>query len=295
MRRRLTAPHPPPCSPVIESLELELTPKRKAMLASFALATVLLIPAHQFVIGGIFAALAIWLIATDPETKLRRRMGVLMGCVILLGAIDINPSLSNENFIALTIPFTLVVVVPAIIQRFGDRGIIRYRFWPVHWRKQDVIYTVLSIPLAWVVLKSYEWGNREFFDNELFKQWYMPPEADAGEIRRLFIGINLVGIWDELFFVNTCFAMLRSLFRFRIANAMQAVIYTAVLFDMAFVGCGIFIVFLFAWTQGSMFEKSESLLWVLIVHLIVDYFLVAFIVQAYYPDYGLDFLWRKGF
>ncbi len=280
---------------MIVSLELELTPKRKAMLISFALATVLLIPAHQFIAGGIFAIAAIWLIATDPEPKLRRRMGILMGCVILLGAIDINPSLSDSNFIALTIPFTLVIVVPAIIQHFGDRGIIRYRFWPVHWRKQDVIYTILSIPLAWVVLKSYEWGNREFFDNELFKQWFMPPEADAGEIRRLFIGINLVGIWDELFFVNTCFALLRSLFQFRIANTMQAVIYTAVLFDMAFVGCGFFIVFIFAWTQGSMFEKSESLLWVLIVHLIVDYFLVAFIVQAYYPDYGLDFLWRKGF
>ncbi|MDF1657306.1 MAG: hypothetical protein P1U58_06815 [Verrucomicrobiales bacterium] len=280
---------------MIESLELELTPKRKAMLASFALATVLLIPAHQFILGAIFAAVSIWLIATDPELKLRRRMGILMGCVILLGAIDINPSLSNQNFVALTIPFTLVIVVPAIIQHFGDRGIIRYRFWPVHWRKQDVIYTILSIPLAWVILKSYEWGNLEFFNNELFKQWYMPPEADAGEIRRLFIGINLVGIWDELFFVNTCFALFRSLFQFRVANAMQAVIYTAVLFDMAFVGCGIFIVFIFAWTQGSMFEKSESLLWVLIVHLIVDYFLVAFIVQAYYPDYGLDFLWRKGF
>lgn len=280
---------------MIESLELELTPKRKAMLASFALATVLMIPAHQFILGAVFAAVSIWLIATDPELKLRRRMGILMGCVILLGAIDINPSLSNQNFVALTIPFTLVIVVPAIIQHFGDRGIIRYRFWPVHWRKQDVIYTILSIPLAWVVLKSYEWGNLEFFNNELFKQWYMPPEADAGEIRRLFIGINLVGIWDELFFVNTCFALFRSLFQFRVANAMQAVIYTAVLFDMAFVGCGIFIVFIFAWTQGSMFEKSESLLWVLIVHLIVDYFLVAFIVQAYYPDYGLDFLWRKGF
>ncbi|MEM7603688.1 MAG: hypothetical protein AAF357_20025, partial [Verrucomicrobiota bacterium] len=213
----LTQIQPPACSCVIESLELQLTPKRKAMLACFAVATVLLIPAHQLVLGGIFAAVSIWLIATDSEVKLRRRMGVLMGCVLLLGAIDINPSLSNENFIALTIPFTLVIVLPALIQRFGDRGIIRYRFWPVHWRKAAVIYTILSIPLAWVVLKSYEWGNREFFDNELFKQWYMPPEADAGEIRRLFIGINLVGIWDELFFVNTCFALFRSLFSFKIA------------------------------------------------------------------------------
>lgn len=265
------------------------------MVTCFVLCTILLIPAHQFIVGGIFAIAAIWLIATDPEPKLRRRMGILMGCIILLAAIDINPSLSNENFIGLSIPFTIVIVVPYVLQFFGDKGVIRYRFWPVHWRKIDIIYTILSIPLAWLVLKGYEWGNREFFDNELFKQWYMPPEADAGEIRRLFIGINLVGIWDELFFVNTCFAMLRSLFKYPLANAMQAVIYTSVLFDMAFVGCGFFIVFIFAWTQGAMFEKSEALLWVLIVHLIVDYFLVAFIVQAYYPDYGLDFLWRKGF
>ena len=104
-----------------------------------------------------------------------------------------------------------------------------------------------------------------------------------------------MGIWDELFFVNTAFALLRSLFNFRVANTIQAVLYTAVLYDMAFTGCGLFIVFFFAWTQGSMFEKSDSLLWVLVVHLIVDYLLVAFIVQTYYPDYGLDFLWRKGF
>lgn len=280
----------------MESLELDLTPRRKVMLASFALATVLLIPAGQFLAGGILAIICAWLISTDQEVKLRRRMGVLLGCVVLLGVIDINPSLSDRNFLTLSTAFTLVIVVPALVLRFGgDRGLIRFRFWPVYWRKQDVIYTILSIPLAWIVLKSYEWGNRELFDNELFRQWSMPAEPDAGEIRRLFIGINLVGLWDELFFVNTCFAILRSLFRFRIANALQAVLYTAVLYDMAFVGCGVFIVFLFAWTQGAMFEKSESLLWVLIVHLIVDYFLVAFIVQSYYPTYGLDFLWRKGF
>ena len=280
---------------MIESLQLPLTPKRVVLLASFILATVLLIPAHQFIAGGIAAAVCAWLVATDPEPKLRRRFAILLGCVVLLGIIDINPSLSNENFLRLGIPFTLVIVLPAVIQHFGDRGIIRYRFWPVHWRKADVIYTILSIPLAWLVLRGYEWGNQVLFDDELFRHWTLPQEPDEGAIRRLFIGINLVGIWDELFFVNTCFALFRSLFAYRIANAMQAVIYTAVLFDMAFTGCGLVIVFLFAWTQGAMFEKSESLLWVLVVHLIVDYFLVAFIVQTYYPDYGLDFLWRKGF
>lgn len=277
------------------SLDLPLTRPRIALLACFAAATILLIPAHQHLIGAVFATAALVLLLRDPEPKLRRRVGVLLGCVVLLAICDINTSLSSENFLHVGLFFTAVIVLPGLIQRFGDRGVIRYRFLPERWRWHDVIYTILSIPLAWLVLKGYEWGNREWLNHELFEQWSMPAEADAGEIRRLFIGINLVGIWDELFFVNVCFALFRSLFRFPVANAMQAVIYTAVLFDMAFVGLGVFIVFAFAWTQGSMFEKSEGLLWVLVVHLIVDFFLVAMIVQHYYPDYGLDFLWRKGF
>lgn len=280
---------------VTASLDLELTPRRKVLLAVFAAATVLLIPAGSWIAGLPAFALCAWLVTTDPEPKLRRRLAMLLGCVLILAACDINPALSNENFLRVGIPFTLVIALPALIRHFGDRGAIRYRFRPAHWRKHDVIYTILSIPLAWCVLKGYEWGNRTFFDDELFRHWTLGPEPDPAEIRRLFLGINLVGIWDELFFVNTAFALLRSLFSFRVANAIQAVLYTAVLYDMAFTGCGIFIVFFFAWTQGSMFEKSESLLWVLIVHLVVDYFLVAFIVQAHYPDYGLDFLWRKGF
>ncbi len=280
---------------MIASLNLELTPRRIAMLGAYVGATVLLIPAGQMIAGFIILAICIWLVATDEEPKLRRRLGILLGCVLILGLSDINTTLTDDNFLRVGIPFTLVILLPPIIQRFGDPGIIDYRFWPRVWRKHDVVYTIISIPLAWLVLKGYAWGNQVLFDDELFRHWTLPEEADPAAIKRLFVGINLVGIWDELFFVNTAFALLRSLFNFRIANAMQAVLYTAVLWDMAFTGCGFFIVFFFAWTQGSMFEKSGSLLWVLLVHLIVDYILVALIVQTYYPDYGLDFLWRKGF
>lgn len=279
----------------MESLELPLNRGRIALLICFAASIILLIPAHQFALGGLFFVATVVLLARDPEKRLRLRLGVLLGCALLLGITDITPDLSNENFIRLGMVFMLVLVVPLIVQRWDDARIIRYRFKPVRWRKADMIYTVLSVPLAWMVLRGYEWGNLALFDNELFRQWSMPEVADDGEIRRLFIGINLVGIWDELFFINTGYALLRSLFTYRVANALQAVLYTAVLYDMAFVGLGFAVVYLFALTQGAMYEKSEGLLWVLIVHLVVDYFLVAFIVQTYYPAYGLDFLWRKGF
>lgn len=272
------------------SLNLPMHGERIALLAAFSLTTAFGIPLHWHWAGLVTGIVTLVLILRDPEKAVRRRMGVLLGCVALLAAIDINPSTKNENFLQVGIPFFLVIFVPALILGKTDPGVIRYRFWPKIWRKADIVYTVLSIPLAWLVLKFYWWATPE-----QYLQWAMPPEPDDGEIKRLFLGINMVGIWDELFFVNTVFAVLRSLFRFPIANAVQAVVYTAVLNDMAFIGIGPLIIYAFAWTQGSMFEKSESLLWVLIVHLIVDFFLVAAIVHSYYPSYGLDFLWRHGF
>jgi hypothetical protein len=87
----------------------------------------------------------------------------------------------------------------------------------------------------------------------------LPAIYDGGEVNALFWGINAVGIWDEFFFVSTVFAILRSLYPFWLANLAQAVVYTAVLYDMAFIGVGPVLVYLFALTQGSMFEKSDNL------------------------------------
>jgi hypothetical protein len=117
--------------------------------------------------------------------------------------------------------------------------------------------------------------------------WYLPPHPDPEQSWRLFVGINCVGVWDELFFVNTVFAVLRSVFPYRTASVAQAVVYTSVLYRMAFTGIGPFIIYLFALTQAAMFEKSENLLYVLLVHLIVDAFLFAAILGHYYPAFRL--------
>jgi membrane protease YdiL (CAAX protease family) len=114
--------------------------------------------------------------------------------------------------------------------------------------------------------------------------WVLPTTPDNTELFKLFMGINGVGIWDELFFVNTCYAILRSLFPYRVANAAQAVIYMSILYDMAFTGWGPVFIYILALTQGAMYERSKVLIWVLIVHLIVDYFLFQIIVDSYYPN-----------
>jgi hypothetical protein len=264
-------------------------PARLAALAGFVATTLTWIAFDLPWLGAAAALLSVVLILRVRDGAFRRRMGVLLGCVSLLGAIDVNTSLELENFLAMGIPFALVVVVPALLLRRSDPGVIGFRLLPTRFERTEVIYTILSIPLAYLVLSLYWWVNPN-----LHLQWAMPAELDDGAIRTLFLGINLVGIWDELFFVNTVFAVLRSLFPYRIANVAQVVVYTSVLYDMAFIGIGPLIIAAFAWTQGSMFERSRHLLFVLIVHLIVDYFLVAAIVGRYYPGIGFGYLWRHG-
>jgi len=262
------------------SLELDLTPARWGLLSSFAAATFLLIPLEQFLIGGAFFVASLVLVVRDGNPALRRRMGVLLGCIALLAVTPINTQLEPIKFLTLGGPFLLVIIVPAVILARTDPGVIRYRFWPTRFRWLDLFYVALSIPLAAFVLDWY-------FDVNPFMpfQWPLPEQQDDSKMTMLFWGINGVGVWDELFFVNTVFAVFRSLFRFRVANVFQAVVYMSVLYDMAFIGIGPVLVYLFALTQGSMFEESENLLYVLVVHLIVDYFLYWQIVMGHYPGY----------
>lgn len=237
----------------------------------------------RYVLGALSALgfLVGWWLEPPPR---RRAYAALAVPVALLVLAPINTSTSLAHILALGVPFVLVLILPPLILRRPD--IITFRFWPDHFDWVDVVYTVLSIPLAWGGFALY-FG---ILSPEVPFNWSLPPEPDNVELLKLFMGINAVGVWDELFFVNICYAVLRSLFPYRVANPAQAVIYTAVLYDMAFTGWGPLFVYTLALTQGAMFERSKVLLYVLIVHLIVDYFLFQAIVERYYP--GLEVWWH---
>ncbi len=254
-----------------------------APLVAFCVATVLLIPLANFPLGLAAWALAAVLTALQRDVRVRRNLGVLLGCVLVLGFAPIHTDLSTPHFFTLGGAFLFVVLGPALFMRLRAPGEIRWRLWPTGFSLRDLIYTLISIPLAWGVIEGYFF----YLNPELPTHWPLPAEYSIDAIKRLVVGINFVGIWDELFFINTVYAILRGVYPARIANPAQAVVYTSVLYDMAFTGHGIWIVYLFALTQGVMYEKSRVLLYVLIVHLIVDLFLVMAIVQYHYPTRSL--------
>jgi hypothetical protein len=220
-----------------------------------------------------------------PESSERRlRYLTLASALLILILAPISTILHWSNVTWLALCFGAVLVIPAVMLR--ATGVITFQFWPKYLDFVDVGYTLLSVPLAWAAFELYF----KRLSPEVPFNWVLSAEPNNTELFKLFMGINLVGIWDELFFVNTSFAILRSLFPFRIANVAQAIIYMIVLYDMAFTGWGPVFVYTLALTQGFMFERSKVLLWVLVVHLIVDYFLFQAIVTRYYPV--LDVWWH---
>ncbi len=262
---------------------LKMTPLLAATLVAFAAASVLLIPLEAFVPGLVMWALALVLAYRTGEPIVRRNFGLLLGCVLLLGFAPINTNLDTIHFATLGLPFLAVVLLPYLYLKWRSPEEVDLGFWPRKFSLRDTIYTIISIPLSWGII----WVYFFYLTPDMPTHWPMPAEYDPGAIRRLTIGINCVGIWDELFFINTCYVLLRAIYPAWLANAGQAVVYTSVLYHMAFTGAGPFIVYAFALTQGAMYEKSRVLLYVLIVHLIVDLFLVLAILQYYYPDHGI--------
>ena len=117
------------------SLQLALTPRRKLLLTLYAAAIVLNIAAQNYWLGIPAFLATLWFLVRDESPELRRRLGVLLGCVAILALADINTGLSNANFLRVGIPFALVVFLPGVILARLDPGVIRTRLWPRRLRR----------------------------------------------------------------------------------------------------------------------------------------------------------------
>ncbi|MEJ0073224.1 MAG: CPBP family glutamic-type intramembrane protease [Candidatus Saccharibacteria bacterium] len=108
--------------------------------------------------------------------------------------------------------------------------------------------------------------------------------TDPGGLFTLFLGTNSLGIWDELFFVLTVLALLRRHIPFAAANTVQAVLWTCFLFDLGFQAWMPLLLFPFALLQGVVFKRTHSLLYLLAIHLTLDFVLYLALINAQHPQ-----------
>jgi membrane protease YdiL (CAAX protease family) len=202
-------------------------------------------------------------------------IGVGMG---IISAISLKADLSDAGMVRFTVVLSLAVLVPWALSRYVFRQ--RSIRFPVatgrRWSRWQWTYLAAVVAIGYLLLPFY------FIGSGAYRNW---PEITTGtEIARLFVGVNAVGIWDELFFICTVFALLRQHLGLWTANVLQSVVFVSFLWELGYREWGPLLTVPFALVQGWIFARSTSLPYVVAVHLLFDLVVFGVLVHAHNPE-----------
>ncbi|MDD9208235.1 CPBP family intramembrane metalloprotease [Georgenia sp. 10Sc9-8] len=230
--------------------------------------------------GAGYAVLAVALLAAFLRDRALGKDLALIGIGIgIVSTTSVEAELSWDRFLTIGAVLALAVGMPFLIDRFVyRRRAIRFP-WRTgrRWPPVEKAYLVAVPLLGWAILPYY------FISSGAYRNW--PEITDGGELARFFVGVNAVGAWDELFFICTCFALLRRHFPLWQANLLQATIFVSFLWELGYREWGPLLTVPFALLQGYIFNRTRSLTYVLIVHLLFDAVVFLAIVHAHDRDW----------
>ncbi|PZQ91746.1 MAG: abortive phage infection protein [Leifsonia xyli] len=214
---------------------------------------------------------------------LERDLGIdltLIGIgIAIVSATSVEADVAWDSFFRIGIVLALAVATPFLIDRFLLRRRAIHFPWRSHEKKSrlEIAYLVAVPLLGWLILPFY------FIRSGAYQNW--PQITDLSELIRFFIGVSAVGTWDELFFIATCFVLLRRHFPVWPANLIQAVIFVSFLWELGYRSWGPLLTFPFALLQGYLFARTRSLGYVLSIHLLFDAIVFLAIVHAHNPGW----------
>jgi membrane protease YdiL (CAAX protease family) len=230
-------------------------------------------------IGG-YGTLALCLIsALIIDRRLFKDLVLIAAGMVIISAVPLDSDISVGHMVQMGSALALAVLVPYGVSRWVYRDhAVRF---PVNtgqrWSRAERLYLVFIVALGYAILPFY------MISTGVYQNWPDVSEPDA--LLRLFIGINAVGIWDELFFVCTTFTLLRRHFPDWLANLLQAFVFSAFLWELGYHAWGPLLTYPLDLLQGYTFKRTKSLTYVVSVHLLFDLVLFLVLVHAHNPQW----------
>jgi hypothetical protein len=220
--------------------------------------------------AGLLAALLV-------DRALVRDLSLIAVGMLIVSAIPLKAELDNLAILRFAVALGGAVIVPYAISRwvYRDRAI---RFpWRGggRWTAFQWSWLAIVLLLGWLILPFY------FITSGVYQNWPVVDTPDL--IARLFVGVGAVGIWDELFFICTVFALLRRHFPFWQANVLQMIVFVSFLWELGYQAWGPLLTIPFALLMGYIFMKTRSLAYVVTVHLLFDAVVFLVLVHAHNP------------
>lgn len=242
--------------------------------ALLSASAVFLFGAENDMLGYSLLALSL-LCAGFIDRRLARHLGLIATGLVVISLVPLNADLSLRHMALMGGALAAAVLLPWLISRFAlGEQIIKFpvntgRRWPLAAK----LYLLGVVALGFFILPVY------LISTGVYQNW--PDASDPTIFWRLFLGVNSVGIWDELFFICTAFTLLRQHFPDWQANLLQAVIFSSFLWEIGYQSWGPLLTFPFALLQGYTFKLTKSLSYVIAVHLIFDFVLFLALVHAH--------------
>lgn len=218
-----------------------------------------------------------WAIGEKRMPSLTRDLALIALGMLIVHAISLKAQLDNLAMLRFTLALGGAVLVPYLISRFVFRDRAISFPWRARrrWNRWQWGWLLAVLVLGWLILPYY------FITSGAYQNW---PVVDTPElIARLFVGVGAVGIWDELFFICTVFALLRRHFPDALANVLQTIVFVSFLWELGYREWGPALTIPFALLQGWIFLRTHSLAYVVTVHLLFDAVVFAVLVHAHNP------------
>lgn len=217
--------------------------------------------------------------AALQDRELGKDLGLIGLGIAIVSATSVEADVRWDRFLTIGTALSLALLVPLAVDRLGYRRRAIVFPWRTGqpWTAMQRAY-VRAVPLlAWAILPFY------FIRSGAYLNW--PHITTGGELARFFLGVNFVGLWDELFFIVTCFTLLRRHFGVGTANVLQAVIFVSFLWELGYRSWGPLLTIPFALLQGWIYTRTKSLTYVVVVHLLFDVIVFLAIIHAHNPHW----------
>ncbi|WP_062299885.1 CPBP family intramembrane glutamic endopeptidase [Demequina maris] len=240
-------------------------------------AAILLFAVHVRPWGYVPLVLGV-LLGLAVDRRLGRDLGLIALGQIIISTISLKADLSDGGMLRFTVALGLAVLVPTLISRlaFRDDAITFPIGTGQRWSRTQWVYLAVVVAVGYLVLPFY------FIGSGAYRNW--PDLEGGGEVARLFVGVNAVGLWDELFFICVVFALLRVHFPMALANILQSVVFVSFLWELGYREWGPLLTIPFALVQGWIFARTKSLPYVVTVHLLFDAIVFGVLVHAHHPE-----------
>ncbi len=228
---------------------------------------------------GLVSALGVdrWRVGEETRPSLARDLSLIALGLVVVSLIDLKAELDNLAMLRFTLALGGAVLLPYLVSRFVYRDhAIRFPWrGGGRWTTFQWVWLAAVLVLGWLILPFY------FITSGVYTNW---PVVDTPNlIARLFVGVGAVGIWDELFFICTCFALLRRHFADVSANVLQTIVFVSFLWELGYRAWGPVLTIPFALLQGYIFLRTRSLTYVVTVHLLFDAVVFGVLVHAHNP------------